>query len=191
MKGLKMFLAILTISVSAIISGCGLQAHTQKVPGTELSDYKTFNWMPSDNEKKNSKHYKNFEESYLKQSIASQLEKKGFREVSGPADVSVDYDVMVENEQKLQSEPVYSDPYIGYRYNRFNGRMTQVYYPSRYIGEDRYTVPYKSGTITVNLVDNKKNEVTWQGWAATEMDRKKLTTDDIDDVVGAIFKKFK
>jgi hypothetical protein len=190
MKTLRILTGLLILS-ALVIMGCGPQAHIQKVPGVDLGDYKTYSWLEPGEQNKKGKAYKNFEESYLKKSIAEQLEKKGFREVKGDADVSIDYDVQVENSEYTRSQPIYSQPFMGYRYNPYYRRVQRVYYPSRYLGTDYRQVPYKSGTITVNLVDNKTNEVTWQGWAETEVDRKKLSTDEIDGIVVAIFKKFK
>jgi len=186
----KLYHAFVFSAIALVLWGCGLQAHVQKTPGTDLDNYRTFNWI-DDEPKANSKEYVNFEESYLKRSIAEELTKKGYREVKGNADVSIDYDVMIENSQYLKREAVYSQPFVDYRYNPYTRRIQPVYYPSRYIGDNSYTVPYKSGTITVNLVDNKTKEVAWQGWAETEVDRKKLTTSEIDQTITAIFRKFK
>ncbi|MDB5201015.1 MAG: hypothetical protein JWQ27_424 [Ferruginibacter sp.] len=185
----KFMYAFVFLSAALFTWGCGTTAHVQKVPGVELDNYKTFSWL--ENDKKDGASYKNFEEAYLKQTIAEQLKKKGYREVKASGDLSIDYDVMVETGEYTKSQPVYSQPTIGYRFNPYTRRMVQVYYPSQYLGSDNYQVPYKSGTITVNLVDNKTNEVAWQGWAETDLDRKKLSSNEIDGAVGAIFRKFK
>lgn len=185
---------ILNVFIAAglmILSGCGLQAHIQKTPGTELGEYKTYSWLPPEDNNKGKRSYKNFQESYLKASIAEQLKKKGLTEVQENADISIDYDVQVQKDSYTSSQSVYSRPYIGYRYNRFTGRVNQVYYPSRYLGNEYRQVPYRSGTITVNIVDNKTNEVSWQGWAETKVDRKRLSTGEMDDIIKAIFKKYK
>ena len=176
--------ALLTIF---IMTGCAMQAHIDKVPGVELSSYKTYTWIQDEQ----GGSYTELEDAVLKKSIAAELERKGFREVSKGADVSIDYDVMVENQQYLKRDAVYSQPYVTYRYNPYTRRMQQIYIPSRYIGDNEYTVPYKSGTITVNVVDNKTNSVAWQGWAETEVNNKKIPTDKIEGAIGAIFKKFK
>ena len=176
--------AVLTI---IIMTGCAMQAHIDKVPGVDLSSYKTYTWI----EDEKAASYTDLEDAVMKKSIAAELEKKGFKEVSKGADVSIDYDVMVENAQYLKRDAVYSQPYVTYRYNPYSRRMQQIYIPSRYIGDNEYTVPYKSGTITVNLVDNKTNSVAWQGWAETEVNNKKIPTEKIEGAIGAIFKKFK
>ena len=191
MKTNKIF-SLFVLTGTIILSSCGIQAHVQKTPGTDLSNYKTYAWLSSKETREGkSKSYKNFQESYLKKTIGAQLQKKGLTEVTGTPDISVDYDIQVQNEHYTKSKAVYSKSYIGYRYNPYTGYMEQVYYPSRYVGNQYRQVPYKSGNITVNIVDNKTNEVAWQGWAETAVDRKKLTTDEMDGIVKAIFKKYK
>jgi len=171
-----------------IMTGCAMQAHIDKVPGVDLTSYKTYSWIDQD---KDNKPYTNLEEAYMKKTIAIQLDKKGYKEVNKGADVSIDYDVIVEDQLSTKRDAVYSQPFITYRYNPYTRRMQQYYIPSRYVGDNIYTVPYKSGTITVNLVDNRTNAVAWQGWAETEVDNKKISTDKIEGAIGAIFKKFK
>jgi hypothetical protein len=65
-----------------------------------------------------------------------------------------------------------------------------VYYGSQYLGESSYAVPYKSGTITVNIVDTRTNNLIWQGWTETDLNNRRLSQDDIQKAVKSIFKKF-
>ena len=171
------------------IQGCGIEAHVQKDPAAQLSKYKTFNWLTKDDSV--AKKYTDFQDKNVKASISKELQSKGFKELTnGYADISVDYDVMVETDVRRESEPVYSRSFVRYLYNPYTRRINSVWYPSQYLGENTYSVPYKSGTVTINLVDNLTNAVVWQGWAETEVDRKKLSSDEIDAIVEAIFKKF-
>lgn len=187
----RVILSLFILLSVVTISSCGLQAHIQQSPGADLGSYKTFSWLPHAADSTGKKQYTNFEDAFLRETISEQLEKKGLREAKNNADILIDYDVQVENEQSTRSQPVYTQPFIGYRYNRFLGIIQQVYYPSRYLGTDHYQVPYKSGTITVNIVDKKTNAVTWQGWAETEVDKKQMNSEEMSTIVKAIFKKFK
>jgi hypothetical protein len=57
------------------------------------------------------------------------------------------------------------------------------------LGQDAYDVPYKSGTVTINIVDNASKKLVWQGWAETEVTRKKIDKDDMNKIVKSIFRK--
>ena len=191
MKKAHVFLGSILVLATVALVGCGVSAHVEKDPSVDLGNYKTFAWL-NDHEslKKDGKHYQNFQEKSLKDLVNSQLEKSGWRIVRSNPDVLVDYDIMVENDVKNQSESVYSRPTVRYFYNPYTRRINSVYYPSQYLGENNYSVPYKSGTITLNFVDTKSNNLVWQGWAETEITNRRLQQDDMKKVVKAIFKKF-
>ena len=191
MKKAHVFLGSILVLATVALVGCGVSAHVEKDPSVDLGNYKTFAWLNDhESSRKDGRHYQNFQEKGLKDLVNSQLEKNGWRMVKSNPDVLVDYDIMVENDVKNESESVYSRPTVRYFYNPYTRRINSVYYPSQYLGENNYSVPYKSGTITLNFVDTKSNNLVWQGWAETEITNRRLQQDDMKKVVKAIFKKF-
>jgi hypothetical protein len=191
MKKAHVFLGSILVLAAIAFTGCGVSAHVEKDPSVDLKNYKTFAWLTDHNgSHKEGRNYQNFQEKNLKEMVNAQLEKNGWRMVRSNPDVLIDYDIMVENDVKNQSESVYSRPYVRYFYNPYTKRINSVYYPSQYMGENSYAVPYRSGTITLNFVDTKSNNLVWQGWAETEITNKRLQQDDMKKVVKAIFKKF-
>ena len=52
-------------------------------------------------------------------SVNAELNKWGWQEVTDNPDVLVSYDVLVERNVEMQSDPVYSQPYSRLYYNRF------------------------------------------------------------------------
>lgn len=173
-----------------VITGCGVQSYVEKDPSVNLNKYKTYAWISEkDSKRKSEKPYKDFQESYLTDLISQQMEKNGFVKASSNPDVLIDYDIMIEKSTKEQSDPVYSRSFVRYYYNPYTGRINSMYYPSRYLGENRYDVPYKSGTITINIVDNGSQKLVWQGWAETEVTQKKIAKDDMNKIVKSIFRK--
>ena len=149
--------------VAIVLAGCGVQSYVEKDPSVDLKNYKTFAWINEKGTKQeNGKPYKDFKESYLVDLVTRELEKNGWQKAKGNPDVLIDYDIMIENETRRESDPVYSRSIVRYFYNPYTGRVNSVYYPSRYLGENSYTVPYKSGTITINIVDNDSDKLVWQ-----------------------------
>jgi hypothetical protein len=191
MKKAQVFFGSLLALAAFVFAGCGVPAHVEKDPSASLKNYRTYAWLSDHNgTHKGGKGYQNLEEKNLKELVNKQLEKNGWRQVRTNPDVLIDYDIMVENDVKNQSDAVYSNPYMRYFYNPYTKRINSVYYPSQYLGENSYAVPYKSGTITLNVVDTRTNNLVWQGWAETEITSKRLQQDDMKKVVKAIFKKF-
>lgn len=193
MKKVHVGIGSVLVIAALMLSACGVQSYVEKDPNVDLNNYKTYAWLnEKETKRKDGKNYKDFQESYLMDIVSKELEKNGWRQArNGNADVLIDYDIMVENELREQSESVYSRPTVRYFYNPYTRRINSVYYPSQYLGENSYTVPYKSGTITINIVDNKSNKLVWQGWAETDVTgNKKIKQDDMDKIVKSIFKKF-
>jgi hypothetical protein len=180
----------LPVFAAFVITGCGVQSYVEKDPSVNLNSYKTFAWIGDKNSnRKTDKPYKDFQESYLTDLISQQLEKNGFVKSKSNPDILIDYDIMIENEVRHQSEPLYSRSFVRYFYNPYTQRINSRYYPSRYMGQNTYDVPYKSGTITINIVDNDSKKLVWQGWAETEVTTKRIAKDDMNKIVKSIFKK--
>jgi len=184
--GIGSFLLIAVI----VLAGCGVQSYVEKDPSVDLKQYKTFAWINERGTKQeNGKQYKDFKEAFLMDLVTKELEKNGWQKAKSNADVLIDYDIMIENETRRQSESVYSRSSVRYFYNPYTRRINSYYSPSQYLGENNYAVPYKSGTITINIVDNDSDKLVWQGWAETEVTRKSISKDDMEKVVKSIFKK--
>jgi hypothetical protein len=166
---MKLWLPVLA---AFIITGCGVQSYVEKDPSVDLNKYRTYAWIgDNSSKKKGDKPYKDFQESYLIGLVSDQLEKNGFAKAKSEskADVLVDYDIMIENQVRSQSDPMYTRSFVRYFYNPYTGRINSYYFPSRYMGQNSYDIPYKSGTVTINIVDNDTKKLVWQGWAETEV----------------------
>jgi len=50
-------------------------------------------------------------------------------------------------------------------------------------------VPFKDGTLTVNMVDTKTDKLIWQGWATGDITSKYVTSKEAQADVKSIFKK--
>ena len=193
MKRVHMCIACVFVIAALMLSACGVQSYVEKDPNVNLNDYKTYAWLnDKESKRKDGKAYKDFQESYLIDIVSKELDKNGWQRArsTGTADVLIDYDIMVENAVREQSQSVYSRPQVRYFYNPYTRRVNSVYYPSQYLGEDTYAVPYKSGTITINIVDSKDNKLIWQGWAETDVMNKRIKQEDMNRIVKSIFKKF-
>lgn len=190
MKRKNLGIGSLIVIAAVVLAGCGVQAYVEKDPAVDLKNYKTFAWINDKGTKnENGKPYKDFNETYMMDLVTKELERNGWQKAKSNPDILIDYDIMIENETRRESDAVYSRPTVRYFYNRYTGRINSFYYPSRYLGENSYTVPYKSGTITINIVDNESDKLVWQGWAETEVTRKNISREDMEKIVKSIFKK--
>lgn len=180
----------LPVFAAFLITGCGVQSYVEKDPSVDLNKYRTYAWIGDKKSTgKNDKPYKDFQETYLTDLVSKHLEKNGFVKAKSNPDVLIDYDIMIENAVRENTEPMYSRPFVRYFYNPYTGRINSLYYPSRYMGNNSYDVPYKSGTITINIVDNDSKKLVWQGWAETEVTKRRIANEDMNRIVKSIFRK--
>lgn len=174
-----------------LLASCGTTAHIEKDDNTDFSRYKTFAWIDKDDEGAKDQHMRNdLTEQRIRDAVNKELEKTGWKEVKNRPDVLLSYDVLVERTMKESNNPVYTRPYSRLVYNPYTRRYTTIYYPSQFVGYEKDERPIKEGTITISMIDTKKDKTVWQGWTTDEVNSKNLTSKEIQYAVRSIFKKF-
>jgi hypothetical protein len=186
----KYFLGLSAVVSVLFFTSCSVATHFETAPGVNFSNYKTFGWANGNGEIKEDVADNDIVDANIKNSISQQLETKGWKETSANPDVILDYNVMVVRKVNQVSEPVYNYPYTHYFYNGWRRRRGYMYYPNDLMGYHTYNVPFKQGTLTVNMVDAKTNKLIWQGSAQGDVSNSTVTTAEVKTDVTSIFKKF-
>ncbi len=186
-KNLKRF-GVFAFAV-VLLGSCTSSAHIEKDPSTDLANYRTYSWI--DNNTGEKKDHKNdLVEANIRTAVDQQLDKNGYRQVKNNPDLLLTYDILLEKNERRNSQPVYSQPYTRLYYNRYTRRYGTIYYPSQVVGYDTYTTPVKEGTVTVTMIDPKTDKTIWQGWATDQINSSQMTGKEIQKNVKTIFKKF-
>ena len=170
--------------------GCGATAHIEKDESVNFSKIRSFAWIGGKEKSLSERHSNSIIDANLKNTVSETLQKKGWVEDNRNPDVLLDYNIMVENNVKQQSDPVYTRPYTRYYYNPYSRRIVPVFYPSQMVGFQDYEIPYKEGTLTLHMIDADTNKLIWQGWSADQVDGNNLTSKEVQSSVKAILKKF-
>lgn len=177
--------------LATVFAGCTGTAHIQKDKNADFSKYKTYAWVDKPGTNGNEKNWKHdITEVNVRNSVNAELQKKGWQETNNNPDVIINYELLVEKNRKQQQDPVYSEPFSRSYYNRRTGRLYTFYYPSQFMGYDRYTTTVKEGTVTITMIDSRTDKAIWQGWTTSELDGHNLTNREIERSVKTIFKKF-
>jgi len=189
---MKKYFLGLPVAVAAVFwfTSCSVTTHVETAAGVNFSNYKTFGWANGNGEKKEDSADNDIVDNNIKNAISMQLKNKGWKETTQAPDVILDYNVMVEKKVNQVSEPVYNYPYTHYYYNRRRHGMNYMYYPNDLMGYHTYNVPFKQGTLTVNMIDAKTNKLIWEGAAQGDVSSKTVTTGEMQTDVTSIFKKF-
>ncbi|MBP7556823.1 MAG: DUF4136 domain-containing protein [Chitinophagaceae bacterium] len=178
------------LALLLLLAGCAPTAHIEKDDAVDFSQYKTFAWTEKQESSKGSRA-NDLAEKKIREAVNKELERSaGWKETTDNPDVLLSYDVLVERSSRRNSDPVYSRPFTRTFYNPYARRFYRVYYPSRFIGYDDYSVPTREGTVTITMADAKTDKTIWQGWSTGEVDSRNLSSKEIQSSVRAIFKKF-
>ena len=186
----KSFLSLSVAVISAFwFTSCSVSTHVETAAGVNFNNYKTFGWVTSNGEKTGDRADNDVVDNNIKNDISKQLENKGWKETNQNPDVELDYNVIVQKKISHVTEPVYNYPYTHYYYG-WRHRMGYIYYPYDLMGYHTYNVPFRQGTLTVNMLDAKTNKLIWQGSAKADVNSKNVTTQEMQHDVTSIFKKF-
>lgn len=186
MKPLK-FLAAIAVA-GALFAGCASIAHVEKDDTVNFSNYRTYAWAQSDSN--TAKKGLELTERKTRAAVDAELAKQGWREVKAAPDVLVSYDVLVERNEKQNTNPVYSRSYMRPFFNPYTRRWGTLYYPSQFLGYDNESRLVREGTLTITMTDAKTDRMVWQGWTTDEVNSRNLSSKEIQASVKSIFRKF-
>ena len=174
MKRLAVYLFIMIIGASC--SSVKVSSDFDKSAG--FASYKTYSFT----EEAKNLQLDDLNKNRILTAIESELGLKGFSKVESNPDVLID--VKLKGEQKQTATANTSGGYgYGYRYGWGGGFSTTT------INYDTYV----DGTLFVDMIDAKKNQLVWQGRGTRTLDpdaNQKKREDNINYAVKQIFKQY-
>ena len=131
--------------------------------------------------------YDSLQTKYLKVAVARELDARGYKKVDDGADLEVNFHLYLVDKQTVRTTTTPTVGYGGY-YGYRRG-----YYGSwgnyRY---DTYVDDYTEGTLHIDLIDNKRDQLVWEGVAVGTVTKKAMENAEtsINNVVKQIFDKY-
>jgi hypothetical protein len=164
------FVALLLVACSPEI-----QVQTDFDPDYDLWTYKTFDWGQKVNieEGMNPFRYNELNDKRIKSAVQNQLTGRGYQLAEANPDLVLHYHIIVKDKSVLATEP------YGYNYSSYWMRMeTNIY-------------SYREGTLILDLMDSKTNNLIWRGWAVSPLNSS-YKPEEIEKLINkAVFKIFK
>lgn len=192
MKTIKSFLLF---SIIILISSCGPKVTTTNPAGTDLSNYKSFAYLPNTNAEVEGMSYndENINRSIV-EAVKTNLRQEGFEVDQNNPDLLVLLSTATDREVATTTDPVYAtypytagmtsvSPYYGTNYYSGYGGYNNV------IGYDTDTYSYEEGTLVINLIDRQTKNTIWKG-VASDAIYSQTSTSAIQDMVNDIFEEF-
>ena len=173
---MKSILLAVGLALLTGVSACAPKVNVEQRANVNFSRYRTFDF--ADTEVKTSGDQNPLLRSAItqdriKQAIASELAKRGLRQVETNPDFLVTTHTFVEKAERTvyDTQPAagYAYPYsVGYR-----GRFLPVNYGYWY-GPSYYSTPrteqYREGTLVIDFIDARSNNLVWRGSVADPVD---------------------
>ena len=166
MKALQNLLRLLLATV--LISCSSVAVKSDFDPNANFVQYKTFDFMPH----RTAPGANPFNDKRIEAAIEQQLTAKGLqKQTTGRPDLLVAYHTNVKDKIDVDT--------YGYRYGRYGRR----------VGTYTTVQKYQQGTVVVDLVDAKEQELVWRGWAKGEASNS-ISKERIDDTIVKILAKY-
>jgi hypothetical protein len=173
---MKNILLAVGLALLTGLSACAPKVNVEQRANVNFSRYRTFDF--ADTEVKTSGDQNpllrsSITQDRIKQAIASELNKRGLRQVESNPDFLVTTHTFVEKAERTvyDTQPAagYAYPYsVGYR-----GRFLPVNYGYWY-GPSYYSQPrteqYREGTLVIDFIDARSNNLVWRGSVADPVD---------------------
>ncbi len=140
-----------------MISGCasGPTVYINEDPEANFGNYNTYGFPPELSTDRTA-GYGSLLSQYLKTAVSREMDARGYTESDNP-DLEVNFYIHTQEKIKTTQTPT-SSTYYGYRgsrYGTWGGYGGGVGYETR-------VTQYTEGTLNVDLVDNKRDQLVWE-----------------------------
>lgn len=149
------------LAVAFVATACaGITVNNDFIPGTNFSGYKTYGWMPQNENPGVSEIL----EQRAHSAIAAGLQAKGFQEAtSGDPDFMVGYMLVLQEQTDYQTV---NDHYgAGWGYGGMYPRRYGVAAVPMTTTSRTTEINYTMGTIVLDFFDSESKELVWRGTA--------------------------
>jgi len=172
--------ALLTIAMLSGLSACtSYDYYTAGLNRTNLSEYRTFAWMPPPRNRNASANGSMVADAKIKDAATAALQKKGLTLNQRNPDIIVSYSTAVGRGTRTYYYPEYYGyggfyPGYGLGWGGWGGwgwYRPYYYYnaPFMYGGVGVSHEQYKEGTLIIDLIDRRSRQVVWRGFGVGEV----------------------
>jgi hypothetical protein len=172
------------MAVIATSCASGPKVRADADPGADFSVYRSYGFVdPLGTDRTG---YRSILTERLKQSVARELEQRGYVRDDASPDLRVNFFVNVEQKQQITTTPTAAIPYdYGYY-----GYRTGLY--EHWPAYDIHSYEYTQGTLTIDLVDVERRQLVWSGVAEGRLTEAELRAPEeaIEEAVSAVMAQY-
>jgi hypothetical protein len=174
----KLILLLTTVCTLLLLANCSNQIRVRSDYDRDvnLAVYKKYAWLSFKEieSKNNPLLYNELTDKRIRRAVELQFQAKGIPLDEENPDFRVHYHIIVENRSSVQPSP------YGY------------YYSPYWMRSQMYVYQYQEGTLIIDLMDAKNNNLIWRGWASEVLNNEvpELTEKEIAESVYEILTEF-
>ena len=193
MKNLKHVLSLAVLGL--LLVSCGPKVETEKVVPVNLDQFSSFAFLPNQDTIQTSRYNNALVNEIVISEINENMQKLGYRLDRSQPDLLVYYHLMLDEDIAVNGVPVYTD-YGYYRPGYYVGPYYRNYLYNNYFTIPRLAagvgieqVPYKEGTVVIDIINRRTNQIVWRGKANDIVTPNNLE-EELRTYVNAIFDEF-
>lgn len=195
MKFLKMKIySIAFLMFSILLVSCGPKVNTNKKTAKDLDSFSSYAFLPNQDTIKTTEYDNRYVNEIVIDEINENMQDQDYRLDRNQPDLLVYYHLMMDEEVAVNATPVYTN-YSYYRPGYYVGPYYRNYAYNNYFtipriaGTSIEQIPYKEGTIVIDLINRRTNEIIWRGRANDVVTPNNLE-EELRQYVNAIFDEF-
>lgn len=182
------------LMLSIILVSCGPKVNTDKKIAKDLDSFSSYAFLPNQDTIKTTEYDNRYVNEIIIDEINENMQDQDYRLDRNQPDLLVYYHLMMDEEVAVNATPVYTN-YSYYRPGYYVGPYYRNYAYNNYFTIPRIAgtsidqIPYKEGTIVIDLIDRRTNEIIWRGRANDVVTPNNLE-EELRQYVNAIFDEF-
>jgi len=167
MKNIKLLSIFILLAI--FVSSCGARVETIRPNEANLSNYKTFAYLPNSNDQLSNKSYSNLTvNTTVVDAINMNMKKEGYTLDRDNPDLLVLVSTKTNLETETTTDPVYATYPYSYPVSSISPYYSSYYYRgystfTNVVGYDTDKYTYKEGTVVVDIIDKKTKKTLWKG----------------------------
>jgi hypothetical protein len=161
----------------------------------DFNHYKTYAWITKSDSAKNLFNNQIVEKN-LKYYTDQEMAARGYKMDAQSPDVLLEYHITSQKKSYTTSTPIYNNSTFynnPYYYNNGGNWYSRPYYfnnTPNIIGYNYQQVEYNEGTLLLDIVDRKLNQLVWRGWSVGTLNDVQTFEVELSGDIHQIFQKY-
>ncbi len=187
-------IAAMSLVLSILMMSCGPRVKTNKTTARDLDSFSSYAFLPNQDTIRTTSYDNTYVNEIVISEIRENMQQLDYRLDQNQPDLLVYYHLMLDEEIAVNANPVYTN-YSYYRPGYYVGPYYRNYLYNNYftipriIGTRVEQIPYREGTLVIDIIDRRTNEILWRG-ASEDVITPNNLEEELREYVNAIFEEF-